>query len=156
MRRRIEYLIPVALLAAGAACSRARPPLLAPARLPFGTPIAAPFGVTWGEALGLLAEDHIAIDHADSAAGIIVSRPQTVTTRDAGVADCDTVYTGVAYYPTAATWTVRVIGDRSQSHVTASIDFVRVANSGPPECRSRRVWETAFEAEVRRRAESRR
>lgn len=155
MRQTIERLVSIALLAAAAGCGRTRPPLLAPARLPFGTPVAAPFGATWTEAVGLLVEEHIPIARADSAAGIIISRSLPVATRDAGVADCDTLYTGVAFYPTAATWTVRVIGDRKQSHITASVEFIRVADSGPPACRSRRVWESAYEAEVRRRSESR-
>ena len=141
-----------------AACTPTPP---APPAVRNGTTVQASFGKTWESVIDVFGERNISIKTLDRASGLIAAEPMTVGTKDETLADCGKDWAGTVMYPTNATWNVLVRGDSTRSTIKANVRFIRVGsargfgntNQVTEDCSTRGAWETAFEAQIKERAE---
>lgn len=148
------------LLVAG--CIQSVPPAAPSAHQ--ATAVAASFGRTWDAVIDDFAANNIPIRTVERASGFISAEPVRVplTTRNGYArtpdpnADCgSTTILGYAQ-PTEATYNVLVRGDSAAATVRATVRWRRAPGGEAPtvDCTTRGAWEQAFEATVKRRAES--
>jgi hypothetical protein len=124
-----------------------------------GTEVNASFGKTWDAAIDLFAERTIQIKTLDRSSGLIIAEPQSVGSDGASLADCGSSM-GVPLVATSATWNLLVRGDSAHTTAKATVRFVRFGTFGisttqeTRECSTKGTWETAFERDVKARAEA--
>lgn len=152
MRRLMSALALLSL----AACTPMRPPAPPVQRAP--TDVHASFGATWDAVIDLFAERSIPIRNMERASGFIVTEQLVISdvVMADSVADCGTDIMGTPKFATRGSYNVLVRGDSSASTVKVTARWIRTESHSTDvtECSTRGVWETAFENDVKRRAEA--
>jgi hypothetical protein len=147
----IPALAALAVLVAWS-CMQPHRPDVTPART--GVTVNASFGRTWDAALAAFAARNVQVN-PDRMSGTIASNATEVTVADTGGRDCGTSSEGNTLRPNAVRYRILVKGDSTASTLLANAIYGRLNVTALQECGSRGVWEAAFEAEVKQRAEQR-
>jgi hypothetical protein len=128
------------------------PPKPAPKRA--SVAVAASFGRTWDATLNLFASRRIQVVSKDRKEGTITTEAVVLGNPDTTWADCGK--SGVqnkVLHPELGRATAKVQGDSTASEIHVSVMWLSSAGQVVAECSSSGKWESAFESEVKRRAE---
>ncbi len=138
-----------AVLAVGWSCM----PVVLPESAPRNpVPVNASLARTWDAVRAIFAERQIAISEDSSAGTVAFTQSIQLSQEDTGGEDCPNMTPGQIVRPQFVTYRVVVKGDGHASNVVAYAVYTRMPGDAR-ECASRGTWETAFESEVKRRAE---
>lgn len=148
----------VGLVVVASACTT--PP--APPAPREATAVNASAGRTWDAVIDAFAARNIPIRNMERASGFVSTDMLGTVRTDTAYADCGKAM-GMVIPPARATYNVLVRGDSSRSTVRVTVRWMfggnaagLSSNASPiTECSSKGVWETAFEQQVKARAESR-
>ena len=134
-------------------CSPVPPANVAPRA---GTPVATSQSKTWDVVIQLFEERSLPIKNMDRASGFIATDALGVPLTEQPGVDCGKSMVHIANLPRTATYSVFVRGDCASSTVKASVRWTSQSDDKLKlllECTTTGEWESAFEHDVKTRAE---
>jgi hypothetical protein len=153
MKARMTAPVLVIIYLAISGCSPVPPAKVAPRA---GTPVATSQSKTWDVVIQLFEERNLPIKNMDRASGFIATDALGVPLAQVPGVDCGKSEVHVANLPRTATYSVFVRGDSSSSSVKAAVRWTSQSNDKQKlllECTTTGAWESAFEHDVKTRAE---